>query len=100
MAGVLDGMTRPLLGSKAAVKESEHNRVVSGSLPVDSDNEEIPVGTLKERMTFEEVRSLLGPPDSVEPVPGARKNRVRWTYARARRILLFDEGRVSSIAIR
>src|SRR6266496_2482135 len=96
VAGILDGMTRPLMGSKAAVKESEHNRVVSGSLPIDSDNEEIPVGTLREKMTFEEVRSVLGPPDSVETVPGGRKNRVRWIYARLRRSVLFEEGRVFS----
>ncbi|HYR46315.1 MAG TPA: hypothetical protein VER78_04855 [Thermoanaerobaculia bacterium] len=100
VVGLVESVTRPLMGSKAAVKESEHNRVVSDSIPLDSENEEIPVGTLREKMTFEEVRGILGPPDSIEQLPRQGRARVRWIYRRARRTLLFEDGRVVSIAIR
>ena len=100
VVGLVEGITRPLMRSNAAVKESEHNRIVSGSIPLDAETEEIPVGTLREKMTSDEIRGILGPPDSIEPVPGQGKTRVRWIYRRARRTLLFEKGRVVSIAIR
>ena len=33
VSGFVDRLTSPLLGSKAAVKESEHNRIVGEAVP-------------------------------------------------------------------
>lgn len=99
---MVDGITNPLLGSKAAVKESEHNRVEGEAIAVVSEQVEAEIDTLKEGMTMRQVREVLGEPN-VNEVVSREKGQpeiVRWTYRGARRILLFADGRLKSIAIR
>lgn len=95
---MVDRLTNPLLGSKAAVHESERKRVIGDAVNVVTMQTEDHVGMLREKMTRDEVRTLLGAPDSVEPVPGSPR-RVRWIYRVAGRSILFEDGRVVSIAI-
>jgi hypothetical protein len=100
VSGFIDSITDPLMGSRAAVKSSERNRVVGDASAAISEQSDLPVGSLREGMTSREVEDLLGNPDSREDetLEGAR--RVRWTYSRARRVLVFQNGRLVSIVIR
>jgi len=100
---MVDDATRPIFGSKAAVKESEANRVSNEAVAVVSEQSDALVGTLREGMTFSEVRDLLGEPNSKENLPrapGSRKDPARWTYVTLRRTLLFEDGKLVSIAVR
>lgn len=99
---MVDGVTNPLLGSKAAVKESERNRVEGEAIAVVSEQTEAAIDTLKEGMNMRQVREVLGDPN-VNEVVSQEKGKpevVRWTYKGARRILLFEDGRLTSIAVR
>lgn len=100
VSGLVEGLTRPLMASKAAVKESEHKRVIAQAVPAAHEGEEISMGTVREGMTAAEVRELLGPPEQIELFQEKGRHRVRWTYAGAGRVLVFEDGRVVSIAIR
>jgi hypothetical protein len=95
----VDDLTRPLLGSKAAVKESERKRVIGDAAAVIGQQNDASVGTLREGMTTAEVRDLLGAPDRIETLSEREPLRVRWTYAVVKRTLLFEDGRVISIAV-
>jgi hypothetical protein len=99
---MVDGVTNPLFGSKAAIKESERNRVEGEAVAVVSDQTDAAIETLKEGMTMRQVRELLGEPN-VNEVVSREKGKpevVRWTYKAVRRVLLFEDGRLTSIAIR
>ncbi len=96
----IDGITGPLFGSKAAVKESERKRVMSDAVSAIGQQTSENVGMLHEKMTTREVRELLGDPDRVETLSEREPLRVRWTYRAARRTLLFENGRVVSITVR
>lgn len=98
LSKIVDGLTRPLFGSKAAVHESERKRVLGDAVTVVTLQTEDHVGMLREKMTRDEVRGLLGAPDVVEAVPDYPE-RVRWIYRVARRSILFENGRVVSIAV-
>ena len=100
VSGIVDTLTRPLLGSRAAVKESERKRVISEATTAISLQTREHVGMLREDMSMSEVRELLGRPDESETVRKENKILVRWTYRTARRTVLFDEGRAVSISIR
>jgi uncharacterized protein YheU (UPF0270 family) len=101
VSGIVDNLTRPLLGSRAAVKESEHKRVVGEASQVISIDQEKPVGAIHEGMSESEVRRLLGDPGEIETVLEDRGPRVRWVYRNLNRVVVFDERRrVVSIAIR
>jgi hypothetical protein len=95
----VDDLTRPLLGSKAAVKESERKRVIGDAATVIGQQSDEMVGALHEGMTSSEVRDLLGAPDRVETLSEREPLRVRWTYRVVKRTVLFEDGRVISIAI-
>jgi hypothetical protein len=95
----VDDLTRPLLGSKAAVKESERKRVIGDAATVIGQQSDETVGTLHEGMTPTEVRELLGSPDRIETLSDREPVRVRWTYRVVKRVVLFEDGRVVSIAI-
>jgi hypothetical protein len=99
VSGVVDKITQPLLESKAAVKESERNRVIATAVPSLHDQVEAPVGVIRERMTYSEVRNLLGSPEQTEEFEEDGRKRVRWTYSRVKRIVVFEDGRVHSIAV-
>jgi hypothetical protein len=100
VAGIVDDLTRPLFGSRAAVKESERKRVVGEATQVISVGAEKPVGSLHEGMTESDVRNLLGDPDSIEPLEDERGDRTRWIYRSENRTIVFQRNRVVSIAVR
>jgi hypothetical protein len=99
VSGVVDKITQPLMESKAAVKESERNRVIATAVPSLHDQVEAPVGVIRERMTTSEVRALLGDPERVEEFVEDGHQRVRWIYSRVKRAVVFEDGRVQSIAV-
>jgi hypothetical protein len=100
VSGIVDDLTRPIFGSKAAVKESEHKRVEAEAAPAVGKDESVPVGTLKEGMKADEVRDLVGRPDEIEQFKEDGVEKVRWTYRRLGRVLVLRDGRVVSIEIR
>lgn len=100
---MVDDLTRPLLGSPAAVQESERNRVEGQAIAAVADqSSETPIEALRVGMTFREIRAVLGEPNDIE-TPSQEKGKpesVRWTYRSAHRFLVFEDGRLVSIAIR
>jgi hypothetical protein len=98
-SGFIDSITSPLLGSHAAVKTSERNRVVGDATTSISEQVELPVASLHEGMTSGEVRDLLGEPQKIDPVPEGGPNRFRWTYTNAARVLTMQENKLVSIEI-
>ena len=100
VSGLVDGLTSPLMGSKAAVKQSEHRRVASDVVPAAPDGERVSTLTVREGMKPAEVREILGQPERVEPFEEDGRPRMRWTYARPGRVIVFEGGHVVSIAIR
>lgn len=99
VTGIVDSLTNPLMRSKAAVEESERNRVVGEATSAISDQTDTAVGALKEGMKTSEVRDLVGNADKVEEerVEGALQQ--RWTYAKLKRVLIVKDGRVTSVLI-
>jgi len=96
----VDGLTRPLMGSRAVVKESESKRVVSEALPAAPEGEEVKLTMIREGMKKAEVEELLGKPDSFQQFDDEGRIRFRAIYVTARRILVYsEEGRVVSIAV-
>ncbi|MEO8189687.1 MAG: hypothetical protein ABI682_05045 [Acidobacteriota bacterium] len=99
VSGLIDRLTNPLLQTKAVVQESEHKRVVAEAAPVVVGDKDVSVGMVKEGMTYSEVRGVLGQPDSILETKEDGRRRVRWDYRRVGRRLIFEEGRVVSIAV-
>jgi hypothetical protein len=99
VSGIVDDLTRPLFGSKAVVKESEHKRVVAEAVPAVGKDESPDIGMIRENMKAAEVRELLGRPDTTEEFRENGVQKVRWTYRRLGRILVLRDGRVESIQI-
>jgi len=99
VSGVVDGITQPLMESRAAVKESERNRLMATAVPSLQDQVDAPLGVVRERMTYSEVRALLGEPERIESLEEEGRQRVRWIYARVKRMVVFEEGRVHSIGV-
>ena len=60
VSGLVDSMVGPLMGSRAAVKSSERNRVTGDATAAITEQSDAAVGTLHEGMTTMEVRDLLG----------------------------------------
>jgi hypothetical protein len=104
VAGLVDSITSPLMGSRAAVKSSERNRVTGDATAAISEQNDTAVGTLREGMTTAEVRELIGSPERIEEEKRDDKSkgpqRLRWTYGRIGRVLIIEEGRVVSIVVR
>lgn len=100
VSGLIDSITNPLLGSKAAVKSSERNRVVGEATSAISEQTESPsIAALHEGMTTYEIREVLGEPDRIEKEKQEGPERLRWTYAKIGRALVFQDGRVVSIVV-
>jgi hypothetical protein len=100
VSSFVDDLTSPLMRSNAAVKESEHKRIMAEVVPAPEDGEAPPMTALKKGMKTAEVKELLGAPERAEPFQDQGREYLRWTYVRARRVIVFDDGRVVSIAIR
>ncbi|HEY1435351.1 MAG TPA: hypothetical protein VGG65_08245 [Thermoanaerobaculia bacterium] len=99
LGGFVDSITGPLMGSQAAVKSSERNRVVGDASAAISEQTDAAVGALREGMKRAEVTEVLGKPDRIEEERVDGVIQERWTYAKLRRVLLLREGRVVSIVI-
>lgn len=100
VSGIVDTITSPLFGSRAAVKSSEHNRVRDeASTVVSEQTEERRPTVLREGMSRDEVREMLGKPDAIETFTKDGIEQVRWTYREARRAIVFRENRVFSISV-
>ena len=69
VSGFIDSITDPVMGSRAAVKSSERNRIVGDASAAITEQSDLPVGSLREGMTVREVVDLLGEPDSKEDEP-------------------------------
>ena len=100
LSGFIDSITEPLLGSHAAVKESERKRVMSDATTVISQQTDENVGMLRLGMSMSDVRELLGNPDSSETLSERDPVRVRWTYRVVKRRVVFEDGRATAIDIR
>src|SRR5262249_3434394 len=100
VSGIIDSITRPLLGTRAAVDSSERNRVGADAGTVISEQSDAKGGSAKEGMSREEVRELLGRPDAIDNVKrDDGVEQVRWTYREAKRVIVFEKNRVVSIAV-
>ena len=97
-SSLVDAITGPLFESNAAVVESEHKRVMAQ--PAAQEGEDASVGVVRKKMSFSDVRRLLGNPDRTEEFREDGRRRVRWVYRRLGRTVVFEEGRVVSIAVR
>ena len=104
VSGLVDSMVSPLMGSRAAVKSSERNRVTGDATAAITEQTDAAVGTLHEGMTTMEVRDLLGSPEKIEEEKRKPDDkgpqRLRWTYGRINRVLIVEEGRVVSIIVK
>ena len=98
--GLIDSLTNPLFGSKAAVDSSERNRVVSDASTSISEETDKTVGALKEGMRASDVTDLIGQPDRMEDENVDGVPQTRWTYARLRRELVFRDNRLASIVVK
>jgi hypothetical protein len=98
--GVVDGLTRPLLGSRTEVREPEQKRIAGEASQVLTIEEDKPIGAVRQGMSETEVRRLLGDPDDVHTVVDDGNLQARWTYRSAHRVVVFNDHRVVSIAAR
>ena len=98
--GVVDDLTRPLLGSNTAAREPERKRIVGEASQVLTIGDDKPVGAVRQGMSETEVRRLLGDPDEVHTTVDDVNLQTRWTYRGAHRVVVFNNHRVASIAAR
>lgn len=99
VSGIIDTITNPLMGSRAAVKSSERNRVQGDASSTVAEQRDSRVESLREGMSRDDIRELLGDPDSIETVKKEGVVRIRWTYRTARRLIVFQGNRVVSISV-
>jgi len=100
VAGLIDKLTSPLLGSRAVVDESEHKRVLSEAAPAIQGDTDDPLQMIREGMPASEVRRLLGKPDSTTDVTDGDRPAVAWDYRKVGRRILIADDKVVSIAVR
>ena len=98
--GVVDDLTRPLLGSNTAAREPEQKRIAGEASQVLTIGEDKPIGAVRQGMSETEVRRLLGDPDDVHTIVDDVNLQTRWTYRSAHRVVVFNNHRVVSIAVR
>ena len=99
LGGIVDSLTSPLMGSRAAVKSSERKRVVGDATAAIAEQVEVPVGALREGMWGSEVKELLGDPEKSEKEYVEGVTRSTWTYKRAARVIVLENDRVVSITV-
>ena len=99
---MVDDLAQPVFGTKAAVKESERNRVEGQAATAISEQSDTQPEVLREGMSFRQVREVLGEPDEIELLKKekGKPDFVRWTYRAARRVVVFEDGRAVSITLR
>lgn len=99
LSGIVDSLTSPLMGSRAAVKTSERKRVVGDATTAITEQVELPVGSVREGMGGREVKELLGNPEKSEKEYRDGVTRSTWTYTRAARVIVLENDRVVSITV-
>lgn len=99
VSGIIDTLTNPLMGSHAAVKSSERNRVQGEAASTVAEQSDTRVESLREGLTRDDVRELLGDPDAIQTEKKEGVVRVLWTYRTARRLIVFKGNRVVSISV-
>ena len=97
---LIDDLTRPLMGSRAAVREDERKRVLNDATNVVTQQTDDNIGMLRMGMSKSEVRDLLGDPDKTETLSPRDPVRVRWDYRTLHRTVIFEDGHVASISLR
>lgn len=104
VSGLVDSIVSPLMGSRAAVKSSERNRVTGDAAAAINEQSDAAVGALREGMTTMEVRDLLGNPEKIEEekrkAGDKGPERWRWIYGRIGRVLVIEDNRVVSIILK
>ncbi|MEP6993242.1 MAG: hypothetical protein ABI968_01880 [Acidobacteriota bacterium] len=98
LSGMIDQITNPLLGSNAAVKSSERNRVNTDAGVVVSDQSESRVDALRKGMSKDDIVEMLGSPDLIQR-DRTKPDEMRWTYRQARRFIVFQNNHVVSVSI-
>ena len=97
--GIIDTITGPLFGSRAAVKSSEHNRVRDEASTVVTDQTDTRPTVLREGMTKDEVKEMLGKPDAIDREFKDGVELAKWTYRESRRVITFRGTKVVSISV-
>ncbi len=98
--GIVDTITSPLFGSRAAVKSSEHNRVSDeASAVIAEQTDQSKVRSLRAGMTKDEVKEMLGKPDAIDKVYKDGEELAKWTYRESRRVITFRGSKVVSISV-
>jgi hypothetical protein len=81
------GISTPVEKARAAARASDARSAQAEAASHD------PSGSVTENMTPEQVRSLLGAPDSVDSeTAGDGTARERWTYRQAGKTVVFENG--------
>jgi hypothetical protein len=99
VSGIIDTLTNPLMGSRAAVKSSERNRVQGEAASTVAEQSESRIESLHEGMSRDDIKELLGEPDAIQTEKKDGVVRVLWTYRAARRLIVFQGNRVVSISV-
>ena len=99
VGGIIDTLTSPLMGSRAAVKSSERNRVQGEASSTVAEQSDSRVESLREGMTRDDIKELLGEPDAIATEKKDGVVRTKWTYRDAHRLIVFQGNRVVSISV-
>jgi hypothetical protein len=99
VGGIIDSLTNPLMGSRAAVKSSERNRVQGEASSTVAEQSDSRVEQLREGMTRDDIKELLGEPDAIATEKKDGVVRTKWTYRDAHRLIVFQGNRVISISV-
>jgi hypothetical protein len=96
---LLPNTSTPEAGSRAPIERARAAARATGAqntqLEAAAREAEAPVpgGSVTENMTPEQVRALLGPPDSVDPeTTESGTAREKWTYRSAGKTVVFENG--------
>jgi hypothetical protein len=99
LSGIIDAITNPLMGSRAAVNTSERNRVVGDATSAVSEQSQASVAAIREGMTASQLRETLGDPDKIEEETVDGVAQTRWTFRKAKRVVILRQGRAVSIIV-
>jgi hypothetical protein len=91
-----DGTAAPTDRARAAARASARREAQTEAAKESLDS--APAGTVSENMTPEQVRALLGPPDSMETeTSDSGVRREKWTYRSVGKTVVFENGVVARI---
>jgi hypothetical protein len=91
-----DGAAAPTDRARAAARASARREAQTEAAKQSLDS--APAGTVSENMTPEQVRALLGPPDSVDSeTSDSGVSREKWTYRSVGKTVVFENGIVARI---